>query len=71
MGDKFPHVVIVGGGFGGLATAKALRNAPVHVRERFHDNALGLHIQAGNWLTEEHLRMLADCRTIPPLQQRR
>ncbi|HEY4048493.1 MAG TPA: hypothetical protein VGM27_16630 [Acidobacteriaceae bacterium] len=24
-----PHVVIVGGGFGGLATAKALRNAPV------------------------------------------
>jgi NADH:ubiquinone reductase (H+-translocating) len=31
MGDRFPHVVIVGGGFGGLATAKALRNAPVHV----------------------------------------
>jgi NADH dehydrogenase len=31
MGDKVPHVVIVGGGFGGLATAKALRNAPVHV----------------------------------------
>jgi NADH dehydrogenase FAD-containing subunit len=25
MGDSFPHVVIVGGGFGGLATAKALR----------------------------------------------
>jgi NADH dehydrogenase len=31
MGDNIPHVVIVGGGFGGLATAKALRNAPVHV----------------------------------------
>jgi NADH dehydrogenase len=31
MGDKIPHVVIVGGGFGSLATAKALRNAPVHV----------------------------------------
>jgi NADH dehydrogenase len=31
MGDRSPHVVIVGGGFGGLATAKALRNAPVHV----------------------------------------
>jgi NADH:quinone reductase (non-electrogenic) len=30
-GDNIPHVVIVGGGFGGLATAKALRNAPVHV----------------------------------------
>jgi NADH dehydrogenase len=26
-----PHVVIVGGGFGGLATAKALRNAPVRI----------------------------------------
>jgi NADH:ubiquinone reductase (H+-translocating) len=31
MGDRVPHVVIVGGGFGGLATAKALRNAPVRV----------------------------------------
>src|SRR5580700_4142431 len=31
MGDNIPHVVIVGGGFGGLATAKALRKAPVHV----------------------------------------
>src|ERR1700741_4212980 len=26
-----PHVVIVGGGFGGLAAARALRNAPVRV----------------------------------------
>jgi NADH dehydrogenase len=26
-----PHVVIVGGGFGGLATAKALRNTAVHI----------------------------------------
>src|SRR5271155_3782723 len=31
MGDRIPHVVIVGGGFGGLATAKALKNAPAHV----------------------------------------
>src|SRR6202046_438243 len=31
MGDTVPHVVIVGGGFGGLATAKALRNTPVHI----------------------------------------
>jgi NADH:ubiquinone reductase (H+-translocating) len=30
MGDV-PHVVIVGGGFGGLATAKALRNASVAI----------------------------------------
>src|SRR5271168_3252289 len=26
-----PHVVIIGGGFGGLATAKALRSAPVRI----------------------------------------
>jgi NADH dehydrogenase len=26
-----PHVVIVGGGFGGVAAARALRNAPVRV----------------------------------------
>jgi len=30
-GDTRPHVVIVGGGFGGLETAKALRGAPVRV----------------------------------------
>ncbi|MFY9985920.1 MAG: NAD(P)/FAD-dependent oxidoreductase [Chthoniobacterales bacterium] len=31
MPDRNPTVVIVGGGFGGLAAAKALRNAPVSV----------------------------------------
>jgi NADH dehydrogenase len=31
MGDRIPHVIIVGGGFGGLATAKALSNAPVRI----------------------------------------
>src|SRR5215510_12359623 len=29
--DQPPHVVIVGGGFGGMAAARALRNAPVRV----------------------------------------
>jgi NADH dehydrogenase len=29
--NQVPHVVIVGGGFGGLAAARALRNAPVRV----------------------------------------
>jgi len=28
---KIPHVVIVGGGFGGLAAAKALKKTPVHI----------------------------------------
>jgi len=31
MSERRPHVVIVGGGFGGLAAAKALRTVPVHV----------------------------------------
>ena len=31
MTNKVPLVVIVGGGFGGLAAAKALRHAPVNV----------------------------------------
>lgn len=31
MSDQIPHIVIVGGGFGGLEAAKALRNAPVRI----------------------------------------
>jgi cation diffusion facilitator CzcD-associated flavoprotein CzcO len=31
VSDQLPVVVIVGGGFGGLAAAKALKNAPVQV----------------------------------------
>jgi NADH:quinone reductase (non-electrogenic) len=31
MSDSRPHVVIIGGGFGGLGAAKALRNAPVRI----------------------------------------
>src|SRR5215831_16871542 len=40
MGLMMPHVIIVGGGFGGLAAARALRNAPVSVtlidRRNYH-----------------------------------
>jgi NADH dehydrogenase len=31
MTSHIPHIVIVGGGFGGIAAAKALRKAPAHV----------------------------------------
>ena len=31
MGMSRPHVVVIGGGFGGLAAARALARAPVHV----------------------------------------
>jgi DHA2 family multidrug resistance protein len=44
--------------FGGQIGTSAM-NRIVTVRERFHDNALGLHVQAGNWLTDERLRVLS------------
>ena len=31
----------------------------ITVRERFHDNALGLHVQVGSWLTDERVRALS------------
>ena len=44
--------------FGGeVGTAAMVRI--IAVRERFHDNLLGLHVQAGNWLTDERLRVLS------------
>lgn len=30
----------------------------ISVREQFHSNMLGLHLQAGSWLTGARLRML-------------
>jgi DHA2 family multidrug resistance protein len=43
--------------FGGEVGTAGM-NRIVTVRERFHDNVLGLHIQAGNWLTDERVRVL-------------
>src|SRR5438128_11454543 len=31
MSEPIPHVIIVGGGFGGLAAARALKRAPVRI----------------------------------------
>ena len=43
--------------FGGAVGAAAMTRF-VAVREQFHSNLLGLHVQAGDWLTEERLRIL-------------
>lgn len=44
--------------FGGQVGA-AFMTRVITVRERFHSNALGLHVQIGSWLTEERLRTLS------------
>jgi MFS transporter, DHA2 family, multidrug resistance protein len=31
----------------------------ISAREKFHSNLLGLHVQAGTWITEERLRLLS------------
>jgi len=31
----------------------------ITVRERFHSNLLGLHVDVGSWLTDERVRMLS------------
>jgi len=31
----------------------------ISLREKFHSNLLGLHVQAGDWLTDQRLRMLS------------
>ena len=51
----FMHFVRI---FGGQAGVVAMTRF-ISVREQFHSNLLGLHVQAGDWLTEERLRMLS------------
>jgi MFS transporter, DHA2 family, multidrug resistance protein len=36
----------------------AILNHFLSVREKFHSNLVGLHVDAGNWLTSERLRLL-------------
>jgi DHA2 family multidrug resistance protein len=40
--------------FGG-SVGVAILTRFLSVREKFHSNMLGLHVQAGNWLTDERL----------------
>jgi len=51
----FMHFVRIFGGQIGTAAMSQI----VTVRERFHDNALGLHVQAGSWLTDERIHALS------------
>ncbi len=44
--------------FGG-AVGAAIMTRFISVREQFHSNMLGLHVEAGSWLTEERLRALS------------
>jgi len=48
------HVIRLFGGEVGAAFMQRL----IAVREKFHSNMIGLHVEIGNWLTDERLRML-------------
>ena len=51
----FMHTFRIFGGQVGVS----LMNRFLIVREEFHSNMLGLHIQVGNWLTDERLRAVS------------
>ena len=50
----FMHFIRLFGGQVGTSVMTRI----ITVRERFHDNALGLHVQAGSWLTDDRVRAL-------------
>jgi DHA2 family multidrug resistance protein len=52
--SAFIHTVRLFGGESGSALMQRL----VSVREKFHSNMIGLHVTAGDWLTDERLKML-------------
>jgi DHA2 family multidrug resistance protein len=51
----FMHFVRLFGGQIGVAIMTRF----IAVRERFHSNMLGLHVQVGDWLSDERIRMLS------------
>jgi MFS transporter, DHA2 family, multidrug resistance protein len=51
----FMHFIrIFGGQFGVAAMIRFIA-----LREKFHSNVVGLHVQTGNWLTDERIRLLS------------
>jgi DHA2 family multidrug resistance protein len=50
----FMHFIRIFGGQVGVATMTHFTS----IREKFHSNLLGLHLQSGSWLTDERLRLL-------------
>jgi DHA2 family multidrug resistance protein len=53
--SAFIHTIRLFGGEAGTALMQRL----VSVREQFHSNMIGLHVDAGNWLASERVGMLA------------
>jgi DHA2 family multidrug resistance protein len=52
---SFIHCIRLFGGEAGTAIMQRL----ISVREQFHSNMLGLHVDAGNWSTTERVQLLA------------
>ena len=50
----FMHFIRIFGGQVGVAVLTRF----LSVREQFHSNLLGLHVEVGNWLTDDRVRML-------------
>jgi len=50
----FMHFIRIFGGEVGVAAMTRF----VSLREKFHSNMLGLHVEAGSWITDERIRML-------------
>jgi DHA2 family multidrug resistance protein len=53
--SSFIHCIRLFGGEAGTAIMQRL----ISVREQFHSNMLGLHVEGGNWLTTERVGLLA------------
>src|SRR6266498_4732904 len=51
---SFIHCMRLFGGEAGTALMQRL----ISVREQFHSNMIGLHVEAGNWLTSERVQLL-------------